>query len=531
MGTQKHQHRFIVTLASLVSVVVMMTTLAMPVAAKSNDAGWRGEYYANPTLSGSPTLVRDDVVLDFNWDHHVSPAAGIPDDYFSVRWTKSVYFEAGNYRFHTLTDDGVRLYVDGRLILDQWHVMGSTEHTGETQLSAGVHQIMMDYFEANGRAVAKLWWSRADAPSAPTITEWRGEYFGNRWLSGSPSLVRNDSDVNFNWGYGSPAAVIPADNFSVRWTRTLDFAAGRYRFTTETDDGVRLYVDGQLVIDRWHDMAPTQFSVDVDLAAGAHTIQVEYYEAGSGAVARLSWVHVATPDQPITEWRGEYFNNQWLSGEPAFVRNDATIDFDWDYGAPDTRVGADYFSVRWTRDFNFEGGRYRFTTETDDGVRFYVDGRLLIDRWHTMSRTRYTQEIHLGEGVHSIRMEYFENWGAASAKLTWEGPIPYPTRGNLVAYALPSPSYSWIKAYQLQPDGSWLDIRPDGWAPIDTNGYLKVDGLPVDHLRYGGAGHPYRIELWVDNVLIRSVGNTTGGESEFRIRPDVDNHTPWGPLY
>jgi len=530
MDNKKRQYRFIAALASLISAVALMSVLAVPVAAGPNDAGWQGEYYANTTLSGSPTLVRDDPILDFNWDHHVSPAPGIPDDYFSVRWSQDIFFDAGNYIFHTLTDDGVRLYVDGQLVLEQWHVMGATEYTAEVQLSAGVHQIVMEYFDANGRAVARLWWSRSDTPPAPTITEWRGEYYDNRWLSGSPALVRNDSDINFNWGLGSPDTAIPADNFSARWTRTLDFAAGLYRFTTETDDGVRLYVDDQLIIDQWHDMAPTSFSAEVDLTAGAHDIRVEYYEAGGGAVARLSWVEVPNP-QPITEWRGEYYNNEWLSGQPALVRNDVTIDFDWGYDAPDPRVDADYFSVRWTRDLTLEGGRYRFTTETDDGVRLYVDDQLIIDQWRPMARTRYTREIYLNEGVHSIRMEYFEHWGVASAKLTWEGPIPYPTKGNLITYALPFPAYSWVKAYQLQPDGSWLDINPAGWSSIDGNGYLKIDGLPVDYLRYGGAGHPYRIEVWAYGHLLRSVGDTTKGESEFRIRPDADNYTPWGPLY
>ena len=130
---------------------------------------WRGEYYANPTLSGAPTLVRYDAILDFNWDPHESPGPGIPDDYFSVRWTRSVYFEEGRYRFTTTTDDGVRLYVDGNLLIDEWHVMAATSFSEEKDLSQGTHTVMMEYFEGNGKAVARLDWSYVVPPSPTPI--------------------------------------------------------------------------------------------------------------------------------------------------------------------------------------------------------------------------------------------------------------------------------------------------------------------------------------------------------------------------
>ena len=63
------------------------------------------------------------------------------------------------------------------------------------------------------------------------ITEWRGEYYANTTLTNAPIVVRNDSDVNFNWGRSAPAGGLPVDNFSARWTRQLWFAAQTYRFT------------------------------------------------------------------------------------------------------------------------------------------------------------------------------------------------------------------------------------------------------------------------------------------------------------
>jgi hypothetical protein len=75
----------------------------------------------------------------------------------------------------------------------------------------------------------------------------------------------------------------------VSWTKTEPFTAGRYQFTTLTDDGVRLYIDGRLVIDHWQDQSTTAYDYVADLSAGNHTITMEYYDGGWDAIAKLSW--------------------------------------------------------------------------------------------------------------------------------------------------------------------------------------------------------------------------------------------------
>lgn len=515
-------------LASLLIGAALLATLVMPGVAKaSGTTGWQGEYFANPYMWGVPVLVRTDSSINFNWGIG-SPDPVIPADGFSVRWTRVVYFDGGRYRFNTETDDGVRLYVDGVRIIDQWRDQPATVHSAERDLAAGSHTIQMEYYENAGGAMARLWWDKvtvATPTPEPSITEWRGEYYSNPWLAGWPTLVRNDRQIQFDWGLGSPDYRIPADGFSVRWTRTIYLEAGRYRFTTQTDDGVRLFVDGVPTIQQWRDQPPTSYSAERDLSAGYHTIQMEYYENTGGASAFLWWRKI-TPEPPITEWRGEYFANRWLYGPPVLVRNDRNIRFDWGSGSPDSRVPSDEFSVRWTRTMYFRAGQYEFKTKTDDGVRLFVDDRLLIDQWRDMAGAVFTAKVMLAEGNHVIRMEYYENKGNALAELSWTGPLPVPSVGNLITCV--RPQNSWIKVYQRTAEGGWLDINPNGWGPIDPSGYLKIDGLPVDYYRYGAQGHPYRIELWANWRLIRSVGNIDAGQPEFRIRPDTDNYTPWG---
>jgi hypothetical protein len=81
-------------------------------------------------------------------------------------------------------------------------------------------------------------------------------------------------------------------------------------------------------------------------------------------------------------------------------------------------VPKDHFSARWTQPLYFRGGVYRFTTYTDDGVRLWVDGKLLIDSWRPM-RGYHSATVRLSAGTHDVKMEYYERTGVALARLTW----------------------------------------------------------------------------------------------------------------
>jgi uncharacterized protein YraI len=197
-------------------------------------------------------------------------------------------------------DDGMRVWVDGNLLIDSWWDSQVHSLSGDIYLPPGDHQIKVEYYEAGGKAVAQLNWARHE--TAPgTIYNWRGEYFNNMTLSGTPALVRDDWNVNFVWADGAPAwGVVAADQFSARWTRNVSLNAGRYRFTVTADDGVRLWVNNQLIIDRWSDHATESFTAEVDLPGGATPIKLEYYERQGHAEARLNWTQISSAPAPQT---------------------------------------------------------------------------------------------------------------------------------------------------------------------------------------------------------------------------------------
>ncbi len=269
-------------------VLLALTAIVTPAAAApaSSSVAWRGEYYNNPTLSGAPALVRDDANINFDWGTG-APGSGVNPDYFSVRWTSYAYMDGGDYTFYATSDDGVRVWVDEQIAIDQWGAHPATTYSGYKSLSAGYHSIRMEYYDNTGQAVAKLWWERG---GGQTITDWRGEYYNNTWLGGGPALVRNDVNLNFDWGYGSPAAEVTPDNFSVRWTKSTYFSStGNYTFWATVDDGVRVWVDSALIIDRWYQQSRTTHTGNIYLTAGNHQVRVEYFEAAGSALCSVSW--------------------------------------------------------------------------------------------------------------------------------------------------------------------------------------------------------------------------------------------------
>jgi hypothetical protein len=258
--------------------------------------------------------------------------------------------------------------------------------------------------------VAQLEWDQAQG-----YPDWRGEYYANPTLSGAPTLVRNDVTLDFSW-VDSPGPGLPGDNFSARWTRTLHLPGDTYRFSMWVDDGARLWVDDRLIIDAWRSGPPDDFTAEIGLSEGPHTLKVEYFEFRYGAQLYLNW----GPLRDETVWKAEYFDNPRLNDDPVLERDDGLINFNWGDGSPGPGVPADNFSARWHQDAEFEEGNYIFNVVVDDGARLWVDGVLLVDSWEP-GRVRFLQAgRHMSQGTHGVEVEYFESSGHAQIEVNWD---------------------------------------------------------------------------------------------------------------
>ncbi|HEY73190.1 MAG: hypothetical protein B6I35_07255 [Anaerolineaceae bacterium 4572_32.2] len=394
---------------------------------------WYGEYFNCRDMNCPRVLTRDDSAIDFDWGGG-SPDPAVTADNFSVRWTRTLNFNAGDYRFFASSDDGTRIWVDGGLVVDAWedHSLPQT-YSGDAHLVDGRHTVTVEYYEHGGDASAHAWWQLREA-----FTNWRGEYFDNREMVGGPALERNDAEINFDWSVEPPVDWMPDDNFSVRWTRTLDFSPGYYRLVLQADDGVRLWLDHSIIIDKWQDMDYELHYVDGVYLEGPHTLKLEYYEHAGSARVRFWWedgtednappsylsataeqAPAERPQAPAGQWKASYFANVYLEGDPLLTRTETRLDHDWGWGSPGGGVPSNHFSARWTQTLYFPAGLYRFTTYSDDGARLWVGDRLLINSWRPM-RGYSSGAIWLPSGMREVRMEYYECTGVALARLDWQ---------------------------------------------------------------------------------------------------------------
>jgi uncharacterized repeat protein (TIGR03806 family) len=134
-----------------------------------------------------------------------------------------------------------------------------------------------------------------------------GQYWTNHSstdpYSGAPVLRQIDPTINFNWGNGAPAPQVGADHFTVKWSgAVLPQFDETYTFYATTDDGVRLFVNGQNIIDQWVDQGATETSATITLKAQErYNLEMDYYENGGAAVATLSWSSASTPKAIIPQ--------------------------------------------------------------------------------------------------------------------------------------------------------------------------------------------------------------------------------------
>lgn len=412
--------------------------------------GLSAHYFNSRNLSGAAALSRIDSKVDFNWTTG-SPDAAINANNFSVRWSGQVQAQfSEEYTFYTTSDDGVRLWVNGNLIVDHWTDHSRTENrTYPIPLVAGQkYDLVMEFFENGGSAESRLMWasrstlkeaipqsqlySTVIAPPTGTGSGLKGEYFAGREF-GTKVLTRVDSSVDFSWGTGAPSPAVGSNDFAVRWTGLVEPKfTGQYTFYTVSDDGVRLWIDNQLIINNWTDHSSIENNGSIALSAGQkYAVRLEFYENSGDAVAKLLWSSVDQAQEVIpssqlypglgTGLFAEYYDNDDLTNLK-FTRVDPVIDFDWASGSPAASIEADTFSVRWTGKVEpLFSEAYTFFTLSNDGVRLWVNGQLVIDNWTdhaTVEDASAPVILSAGTPV-EIKMEFKESSGDAVVKLLW----------------------------------------------------------------------------------------------------------------
>jgi hypothetical protein len=344
---------------------------------------------------------------------------------------------------------------------------------------------------------------------------WFGTFWANEEMTGNPVATTSTGVIDYDWGSGSPAAGVPSNHWSAQWTAYVEFEPGTYRFHTENDDGVRVFLGSKHIITDWHEGAARTNEATVSLLGGTYSMAVDFFDVGGRALLRLGWQRLGppragagdvtiipaqpappSPTLPQSNWLADYWNNTDLSGPPVLTRHEAAVDDDWGTGSPlPGTIDSDYFSARWSRAIYFAEGSYRFTSESDDGIRVSVGGNTIIDDWNVQPLSRNTADVDLAAGAYAVVVEYFEKTGDALARFNWERRAEdesSPTGLTATVYAGrlnmrdgPSTGYdiitklpygSVVPVVGRTVDSSWLQVTYQGATGWIWAAYTAVSG-------------------------------------------------------
>ena len=307
---------------------------------------------------------------------------------------------------------------------------------GQHQLSSGINEDETHEFPLSAARFRELF-AQTDAAIPGTGTGLSATYFSDKTLV-KPLATAMAPTVDFNWSAGKPPVGASKTTSGARFAGQVQaLEGGAYTFRAVSNGQGRLWVNDTLLFDA----AKTTQSGTIALVAGQkYAIKAELIGAGKG---KLEWkrpgakTFQTVPGTQLYPQMGDgtglkaaYFGGANFE-TLATTRTDAKVDFWWGEGGPNENdgkplagIGPDKWSVRWTGQVQaLESGSYTFSTNTDDGLRLWVDGKMIIDHWVGGPFPGGAGTIVLeGARKYSIKMEYFDDTQSASARLSWTRP-------------------------------------------------------------------------------------------------------------
>jgi len=340
---------------------------------------------------------------------------------------------------------------------------------------------------------------------------WSGTFFPSNNLTGTGVSVSNIQGLNFNWGTGAPivngtpVAGMPSDNFSARFTSKQNFTAGNYTFIASSDDGIRVYIDGVLALDKFVGRPLTTDKFSIALLAGQHTLTVEYFEGTDQASLQLQWhftgfvTATAMDSGRNTSEFSACVPVQLMLGVGGYQENNGNL----------------AYSGNWVSYSGAGpvGGSYKYTNDANAKVSFQVEntvGRI------TFYRTTYT--------IYGATQIYLD--GAATPFATMNNSSPSFLFGVPFTINIPQGNHT----IELRNVGSnyssldYIDLLPPA-QPLTVNTYQETE----PNLSYSGN--------WVPNTTSSALGgsrsytNDPNATVSFKINNTVGRVTIYRTTY
>ncbi len=188
-------------------------------------------------------------------------------------------------------------------------------------------------FPFDHRSSFNYYWDKDFNPdSFPCyVGKFKGKYFNMK--TGNLLYIKYDPEIDFDWGKGGPGIGLENDKFRIEWSGRFNFDAGNYSFIARADDGIRVWLDDEMIIDAWKNQQATEYLVNKCVENGEHAIEVEYYEDNGYAVAQFRWEKKNDPPNPDCytglgadglpdlQWplEGQKDDYKWYSGKWDYV--------------------------------------------------------------------------------------------------------------------------------------------------------------------------------------------------------------------
>lgn len=238
----------------------------------------------------------------------------------------------------------------------------------------------------------------------------------------------NYSQTEFNPDL-KPIVLNSTDNNNLN-SKLIADQTGEYTFALNKEEWnpIEVYCNDSLVYAHYAGVSYPYRVFKIKLQAGkSYDFHVKNIDRPINPTISSEYLRPKDGKPGETGLKAEYFDNVDLKGEPAFIRIDKVIDFDWGTGAPKDGFKTDLFSIRWSGKIigskNMKGATIDLTT--DDGVRLFINGKKVVESWIERGPITDSYKLDLEEGKeYDVVIEYFESGGGASARLSWSAEEP-----------------------------------------------------------------------------------------------------------
>ncbi len=490
----------------------------------------------------------------------------------------------GQYTFYTTSDDGSKLYIDNQLVVNNDYLQAASERSGTIGLKAGKHAISVGFFQQGGDQVLSVSYSGPGVGKQviPNSSLYRVSASSSNLLPAVyPSNTVNGLDYKYyeagsysslpDFNSVTPVKTGTSNSFdisvanrttaySINFTGYIDVPSdGQYTFYTTSDDGSKLYIDNQLVVNNDYLQAASERSGTIGLKAGKHAISVGFFQQGGDQVLSVSYsgpgvgkqvipnsslyrvsasssnlLPAVYPSNTVNGLDYKYYEAGSYSSLPDFnsvtpVKTGTSNSFDISVANRTTA-----YSINFTGYINVPSdGQYTFYTTSDDGSKLYIDNQLVVNNDYLQAASERSGTIGLKAGKHAISVGFFQQGGDQVLSVSYSGPgvgkqvIPNSSlyrvsasSSNLLPAVYPSNTvnglnYSYYEAgsYSYLPDFNSITPVKTGTTnsfdisvanrsyaySINFVGYINV---PVDGQYTFYTNSDDGSKLYIDNVLV-----------------------------